>query len=141
MAKPADKPIVADHVEEDPDVSELVNRLDTEQRVSRLLRQDSELAAVVSEAANQLVRFIPDARLTLELLTDPEYNSREQLFIGISTDLEENDALEALRRFDQHWWVHQVRRARGLLCIDLECRNFRGARVDHSPGPPVFWPI
>jgi len=77
------------------------------------------LADVVRDAADQLVTLIPDARLRLDLLTDPDYGEGEQLFLGVSTHMQDEDALEALRRFDQEWWVHHIRRARGLLCIDL----------------------
>lgn len=87
--------------------------------VSRLLGEDPNLAMLLREAADQLLKFIPDARLSLELLADPDYGDEERLFLGVSTALEEGEALEALRRFDQEWWVHHVGRARGLLCIDL----------------------
>jgi hypothetical protein len=33
--------------------------------------------------------------------------------------LPEAEALEALRRFDREWWVHNAGRAQGMLCIDL----------------------
>ena len=88
-------------------------------RVSRLLREEPELATVVREAAEQLVSFIPDVRLNLELIGDPDYGEGDQLFLGVSTGLQDSDALKVLRRFDQEWWVHQVRRTHGLLCIDL----------------------
>src|SRR5688572_13490324 len=87
--------------------------------VSRLFAEKPELASIVQDAANQLARLMPDARLKLELMADPDYGEGEQLFLGVSTSLSEEEALEALRRFDQDWWVHHVRRAHGLLCIDL----------------------
>jgi transcriptional regulator with XRE-family HTH domain len=87
--------------------------------VSRLLQQQPGLASLVSEAADQLVRLIPDIVLSLDLLTDPDYGEGEQLFLGVSTNLSEPEATEALRRFDREWWVHHAPRSRGLLCIDL----------------------
>lgn len=87
--------------------------------VSRLLREDPNLPALLGEAADQILRFIPDARLSVAIREDPDYGDDEQLFLGVSTALEEGEALAALRRFDQEWWVHHVARARGLLCIDL----------------------
>ena len=87
--------------------------------VSRLLRENPTLATLVKEAADQLGRYIPDAHLSLQLLADPDDGDDEQLFLGVSTSLQEDEALEALRRFDQEWWVHNARRAGGLLCIDL----------------------
>jgi hypothetical protein len=87
--------------------------------VGRLLQQQPGLAALVSEAADQLVRLIPDIGLSLDLLPDPDYGEGEQLLLGVSTSLSEPEATEALRRFDQEWWVHHARGSRGLLCIDL----------------------
>jgi hypothetical protein len=87
--------------------------------VEHLLKEETGLADLVSEAADQLVDFIPDARLRLELLKDPDYGEGEQLFLEVATGLEDGEARETLRRFDQEWWVHHVQRARGLLCIDL----------------------
>lgn len=88
--------------------------------VDRLLRDNPEVAALVAEAADQLGRFIPDARLSLEVLEDPDYGDDEQLFLGVATALQDGEAFEALQRFDREWWVHHARRGRGLLCIDLD---------------------
>lgn len=87
--------------------------------MGHLLHKNPDLAPLVSEAADQLMRFIPDGRLILEMLPDADYGDSEQLFLGVRTRLQGDEALEALRRFDQEWWVHNVGRARGLLCIDL----------------------
>lgn len=85
----------------------------------RFLREHPELAALVTAAADHLERLVPDARLRLTVLTDPDYGDNEQLFLGVSTSLPDSEAIEALRRFDREWWVHQAHRAGGLLCIDL----------------------
>ncbi len=87
--------------------------------VGSLLLKEPELVDLVNEAAAQLLSFIPDAHMRLELLIDPDYGEGEQLFLGVSTSLEDKKALAALRRFDQEWWVHNDCRSRGLLCIDL----------------------
>ncbi len=89
-----------------------------EPQASRILRKN-DLALVVGEAADQLLRFIPDGRLSLEALPDPDYGDSGQLFLGLHTRLRGDEALEALGRFDQEWWVPNAGRARGLLCIDL----------------------
>jgi hypothetical protein len=87
--------------------------------VDNMLKKETGLADLVREATDQLVYFIPDARLRLELLEDPDYGEAEQLFLGVTTGLQDGEAQEALRRFDSEWWVQHIRRARGLLCIDL----------------------
>jgi hypothetical protein len=83
------------------------------------MRENPDLAPLVSEAGDQLARFIPDARLKIEPLPDPDYGDGEQLFLGVHTMLPGDEALEALRRFDQEWWVLNAGRAQGLLYIDL----------------------
>ena len=87
--------------------------------VSALLGEQPHLAPLVREAAEQVLNFFPDARLSLEQITDPEYGDGEELLLGVSTELPDDEASAALRRFDQEWWLHHVQRARGLLCIDL----------------------
>lgn len=87
--------------------------------VRSLLRAHPGLAAVVNEAADQLVRFIPDARLSLELLVDPEYGDVEHLFLGATTSLPALEALAALRRFDQAWWHQNACHAHDLLVVDV----------------------
>lgn len=89
-----------------------------EPEVRRLLRAHPDLAAMIQEAADQLVRFIPDARLSLELLTDPEYGD-EELRLGVATKLPVLEALEALDRFDEAWWLPNARRARDLFFVNL----------------------
>jgi hypothetical protein len=96
----------------------LIDGLD-EVRASALLRVNPDLIPLVEEAADRLTRYIPDGRFRLELLLDPECGLDEQLFLGVQTDLSENEALEALGRFDRDWWVRNAPRARGLICIDL----------------------
>jgi transcriptional regulator with XRE-family HTH domain len=90
-----------------------------EPEVRRLLRAHSDLAAMIQEAADQLVRFIPDARLTLEVIIDPEYGDDEHLFLGAATSLPPLEALDALERFDNAWWLPNARRARDLLVVDV----------------------
>jgi len=87
--------------------------------VRRLLQAHSDLAAMIQDTADQLVRFIPDARLTLEVITDPEYGDDEHLFLGAATSLPPLDALEALERFDNAWWLPNARRACDLLVVDV----------------------
>lgn len=87
--------------------------------VSQLLQEMPELAGVLTEAVDQIAKYFPDARLNVELLADPDYDDSEQLFLGISTTLGHDEALDALGPFDRDWWVHQAWRGRGLFCIYL----------------------
>lgn len=87
--------------------------------VRRLLRAHPEITPVINEAADQLVRFIPDARLSLEVVVDPEYGDDEELLLGVGTSLQGLEALDALDRFDEAWWISNVRRACGLFFVNL----------------------
>lgn len=89
-----------------------------EPEVRRLLRAHPDLAPLIQEAADQLVRFIPDARFTLEMVTDPEYGD-EELVLRVATSLPALEALEALDRFDEAWWLPNARRACGLFFVNL----------------------
>jgi transcriptional regulator with XRE-family HTH domain len=90
-----------------------------EDDVGRMLQAEPDLAPLINEAAEQLLVFIPDARLSLKHLVDPDWDEGEELLLSVSTDLEVDEALEALNRFDQEWWFANGRRARGLLIVDL----------------------
>jgi transcriptional regulator with XRE-family HTH domain len=86
--------------------------------VRRLLEAEPDLLPLVNEAAEQLMRIIPDASLRLEHLIEPE-SEDEELFLEASTDLDLEVAIEALDRFDQQWWLANARRGRGLLIVDV----------------------
>ncbi len=86
---------------------------------ARILQSKPQLVDVVNEAVSQLRTHIQDGRFSLALLSDPDYGEDEQLILLIATDMEESEALASLQRFDREWWVHHVRDAEGLLCIDL----------------------
>jgi transcriptional regulator with XRE-family HTH domain len=95
-----------------------------EKDVWRLLRSEPDLLPLVNEAAEQLSRYFPDARLRLEYQIDPDEGAYEELFLGAWTDREWTDqdlavAMAALDRFDREWWFHHGRRANGLLIIDV----------------------
>lgn len=87
--------------------------------VQRLLQAAPDLIPLINEAANQLVRFIPDAGLRLEYMLDPDDGAYEHLYLGAWTSLGPLEGLAALGRFDQAWWLPNARRARGLLVIDV----------------------
>jgi transcriptional regulator with XRE-family HTH domain len=90
-----------------------------EEDVWRLLRSEPDLLPLVNEAAEQLARYLPDARLRLEYEVDPEDGAYEQLFLGVLIDQDLPAAMVTLDRFDHAWWFHNGRRANGLLIIDL----------------------
>ncbi|HEY3115815.1 MAG TPA: helix-turn-helix transcriptional regulator [Chloroflexota bacterium] len=101
----------------------LANRHQLEVRdaddVTRVLGREAGLADLIADAADQLPHFFPDASATLEVVYDPEYEDDGQLFMGIRSSLPRREAFEVLDKFDKSWWLYNVRRANGLLIIDL----------------------
>ena len=83
------------------------------------LRGRPTIAALLEDAMLHLRGLVPDARFSLKMLDEPD-DEPDQLFLGVVTSLPEQDARSALRRFDQKWWLANVHRAGGQLCIDLE---------------------
>jgi transcriptional regulator with XRE-family HTH domain len=90
-----------------------------EENVRRLLRSAPDLAPLINEAAEQLTHYFPDARLQLRHMFEPE-GDEEELILGALTDLDVDEELAILDRFDQEWWFANGRRANGLLIVTLE---------------------
>ena len=96
-----------------------------EENVRRLLQSEPDLLPLVNEAAEQLSRYFPDARLQLRHVFEPE-GDEEELILGalpyqeVDTDPNVGEAMATLDRFDQDWWLQNMRRANGLLIVTLE---------------------
>jgi hypothetical protein len=89
-----------------------------EAEVLAFLQDHPTLVPLLLEAAPQLQKYFPGARLSVERIADPE-EPIEQLFVGAATDLPLEQALERLGQFDRDWWLENGIRARGKLCIDV----------------------
>jgi transcriptional regulator with XRE-family HTH domain len=90
-----------------------------EENVRRLLHAAPDLVPLINEAAEQLSKFFPGASLRLRYAVDPEYGD-EELVLAAPPDEDVHKAMAALDRFDKEWWIHNVRRADGLLLVTLE---------------------
>jgi hypothetical protein len=91
-----------------------------EEDVGRLLRSEPDLLPLVNEAAEQLSHYFPDAGLHLRYAVDPEDGEYEELVLGASMGPDVRATMDALRRFDQAWWLANGRRASGLLLVTFE---------------------
>ena len=93
--------------------------------VERLLRSAPDLVPLINEAAEQLSRYFPDVGIRLSHMFDPE-GDEEELILGalayqeVDPDPDVDEAMAALDRFDQDWWLQNMRRANGLLIVTLE---------------------
>ncbi len=85
------------------------------QDVPRFLNLHPHLVPLLLEARPIIARhFGPDIPVRLEVVLDPESEAEDgdaQLFAMIETQLSPEEARPRLDRFDQEWWLSNLRRA------------------------------
>lgn len=86
----------------------------------QFVRAHPQLLALLMEARGEIELRFPGANVTLRVLTDPEIPDRQDLYVGIETDLCVNDALSRLGELDEAWWLDRADQADGLVCLDVE---------------------
>ena len=87
--------------------------------VERFLKSNEHLRDLLIEARSVIRRFFPESDVRLELVQDYEGSEDKKLVAYIETTLEPEEAIECLRRFDDDWWLDQLAKSKGLLCIDV----------------------
>jgi hypothetical protein len=88
--------------------------------VTGFLREFSFLAGLLVETHAMIQQhFGTSSEIALEVVEDPETEER-QLFALIKTFLPPDEAIEALDRLDQEWWLDALPGAHGKLSIDVE---------------------
>ena len=75
---------------------------------------------LLREAREKLDGYFPTSEVSLEVITDPEAESDYQLVAAVSTDLPGEDAYRKLKEFDRDWWLDELERSQGLLCISID---------------------
>lgn len=102
-----------------------------ETAVQHILRQYPFLVQLLREAYGNIETHFPDAPVFLDATVDPEgvdsypktidAETTEELVIFIATRLPSREAVEALERFYDDWWLNASKAAQGKLSIGLEC--------------------
>ncbi len=94
------------------------------QQVKSLLRRYPVVLEALRDAYAALQRYFGlRPLLAAEVVTDPESEANggsDALFVYIRTALAPNDALAALARFDEEWFLAQIDRTSGRLNFNLE---------------------
>jgi len=89
--------------------------------VRRFLHACPQLVEVLLEARIHLQKFFgPDPQVTLEVISDPEAESIDELFAYILTSLPVDEALARLDRLDEEWFLDQLDRIDGQFNFNLE---------------------
>ncbi len=89
--------------------------------VRRFLHVCPQLVEVLLEARVHLQKYFgPDPQVTLEVISDPEAESIDELFAYIHTSLPVDEALARLDRLDEEWFLDQLDRIDGQFNFNLE---------------------
>jgi hypothetical protein len=89
--------------------------------VWQFLQRYPFLVMPLLEARRNIMKYFPShSQVYLTVATDPEDLSTDQLVVSIATDLDPEQATNALDAFDEHWWWKSLRLMQGKLCITLE---------------------
>ncbi|MBV9020754.1 MAG: hypothetical protein JOZ71_08565 [Ktedonobacteraceae bacterium] len=99
---------------------EAVYSFRNKQKILRFLETKQFLILLLLEARFHIAKFFPGSEVFLEIDTDPEAPTDEQLVAFIATSLPSNEALARLKQLDEDWWLNALDRAQGKLCITVE---------------------
>ena len=74
------------------------------------------------EIPENVIRFFPDASLSLSVIIDPESGSEDDDILGvaIASDIDVEESVDRLEQFDYDWWLEASTRSRNKLLIDLK---------------------
>ena len=90
-------------------------------RVQTFLESHPFLSAVLLDAYLQIkCIFGHESVHALQVVSDPEAPGDDRLFVLIGTHLPAGDAVSALARLDETWWLGAIDRAESALSIDVE---------------------
>jgi hypothetical protein len=78
------------------------------------------LIPVLLEAPDKICHYFPDTQLFLECVTDPEGIDDDMLELAISMNLDPDEAVDKLNKFQDDWWLNLSNKIRQPLCPILE---------------------
>ncbi len=84
------------------------------------LEKKQFLLSLLEDAYINIRSYFPASDLFLEVVIDPEIPNERQLVIFIAIKENAEEASEALDKLDENWWMDNMDRAQGSLCITLE---------------------
>lgn len=87
--------------------------------VTRILDEYSFLIPLLLEAREKIDVYFPNSEVSLEVIADPEAEEDYQLLASVSANLSAEDAYRRLKEFDRAWWLDELGRSQGLLCISV----------------------
>jgi hypothetical protein len=95
---------------------------DSPLQVQSLLDEHPSLIDLLAEIRAKLRDYFAEAPVSLSAARDPDETARVQLVVAVTTDLSPGEALDRLAEFDRDWWLDNLARAQGKVCVDVEYR-------------------
>jgi hypothetical protein len=89
-------------------------------QVQAFLDENPFLMPLLPEIRRKLRDYFPDSPVSLMVASDPDEAGRLQLIVAVIIDLLPGAAIDRLGEFDRDWWLENLDRARGKVCIDFE---------------------
>jgi hypothetical protein len=93
--------------------------LETTSPVPAFLEKYPSLISLLPEIRRKLRDYFPDSPVSLDVAADPDEADREQLVVAVATHLTPSDAVGRLGQFDRDWWLDNLDRAQGRVCVDV----------------------
>jgi hypothetical protein len=92
------------------------------QEVVSFLEENSALLSLLFEIHGKLREYLSFPQIFLYVFRDPDSDNDRQLVVSILPDIDPLMADMQLQRFDEEWWLDNLDRAGGKVCITLEFR-------------------
>ena len=87
--------------------------------VLRFVKKNRYLLSILEEALDIIPKYFAKEELLLEVMQDPEEDWVD-LALSIQTELDVDKAMEKLDKMDDEWWLSNIQKAKGKLCIRLD---------------------
>jgi hypothetical protein len=95
---------------------------DAPPQVQTFLDENAFLMPLLPEIRRKLRDYFPDSPVSLTVACDPDETDRLQLVVAVATNLSPGDAINRFGEFDRDWWLDNLDRSQGRVCIDFEYR-------------------
>lgn len=89
-------------------------------KVVRFLEENPYLISLLLEALIPLQAYLPGASLFLGVVNDPDALKGDELIVTARRDWTVEEALDALKTFDDAWWLDNIQRAADRVTITVE---------------------
>jgi len=86
------------------------------------LKENPALLSLLFEIHGKLREYLSFSQIFLYVFRDPDSDNDRQLVVSILPDIDPLMADMQLQRFDEEWWLDNLDRAGGKVCITLEFR-------------------